>query len=165
MTCTHFLDLIDAGPLVDTLPEVLEALEAHAARCAVCAYAGAVSTELAAGLTALPTIDAPVKIAAAVEARIAAIAEPLPVQRPDRTAGPDWRAWFTLGGSAVAMLALLPSYAMTPELIEFIRTSEPAFPLEARAISMGALLVSVTVFLILLFRPVAADRGSAPERV
>ena len=159
MTCSHALDLIDAGSLVDVTPTVNAALQAHAATCAPCRAALSFAGRLSLDLVDLTDVTAPPALASSIEARIAALSAPVREVSASPEPAPDWRAWLTLSGAGAAMAVLIPSYTMTPDLTQLVRTSEPAFLLEARAISTASLLVSVSLFLLLIFKSVGVTRG------
>ena len=123
MTCSHALDLIDAAPMVDLSPAALEALLAHARTCGSCAAARDMAASLPDDLAALPAVEAPASFAQRIDARIAAMTVPVRTKgNEERAAGPDWRAWLTLSGSAAAAAILIPSYTLTPDLTLFVRT-------------------------------------------
>ena len=71
MTCRHVLNVIDAGPFADVLPEQLDATEAHVRGCRECSLAQASSASLTASLTAMPVAVPPRQMSGAVMARIA----------------------------------------------------------------------------------------------
>lgn len=162
MTCTHLLDLIDAGPLADYPRDHLDAAWAHARQCATCGRAWDAATALTAGLRALPQPTPPARMAAAVLARIAQIEPTGPVsvvlvpENRRRTHARDWPALAIWCGGFAAALALVLSTrlgdAAAGATLPTFRTVAPGvitLPMttaEALTLAAGLLLYVVGMF-------------------
>jgi hypothetical protein len=114
MTCSHVLDVIDAGPFADVPHEYLEAARQHAHDCANCGAALATSKALTAELTSLAQPAAPPDLAAAVMADIARLEQRYPVpagrsSRKDPAGTRGWSAWTTAAGGVAGGLATVLS--------------------------------------------------------
>jgi hypothetical protein len=123
MTCTHVLDLIDAGPFADYPRTDLDAAWEHARHCGTCGPAWQAATALTTDLSALPQPAPPPHLAAVVLARIAQLDPPsLPLEKRSfgatdasvmrETRAPssprEWPAWATsLGGIAAGLVIVL----------------------------------------------------------
>src|SRR5262245_45074741 len=97
MTCTHALDLIDAGPLVDVSAAQRDALHRHTRECAACARAMQTAEIVAADLRALAQPAPPPELSASILAAIARV-------EPAREAVPGARER-TVGVTSLAALA------------------------------------------------------------
>jgi hypothetical protein len=102
MTCTHVLDLIDAGPFADYPRAHLDAAWQHAHQCATCGPALDAANRLATDLAGLAHPAPPPDLSAAIVARIARIEEPLAVQTSARA----WSPWITALGALAACTAI-----------------------------------------------------------
>jgi hypothetical protein len=118
MTCTHVLDLIDAGPLADYPGAHLDAAWAHARQCATCGPALEAAAALTAGLSALVQPTPPPRVSAAILARIARIEPvgpaPTPQAVPEKrrlVSTRDWSALATgFGGVAAALVIVMSTH-------------------------------------------------------
>jgi hypothetical protein len=102
MTCTHVLDLIDAGPFADYPRAHLDAAWQHARQCATCGPALDAADRLATDLAGLAQPAPAPDLSAAIVARIARIEEPLAVETGARA----WSPWITALGALAACIAI-----------------------------------------------------------
>lgn len=115
MTCTHVIEVIDAGPFADDRRAHLDAAWEHARQCATCGPALQAAIALTTSLRALPMPAPPTYLAGAVLARIAQVDQADSAHAPTvrETRAPfstrDWSAWPTALGGLAAGLAIVLS--------------------------------------------------------
>ena len=129
MTCTHVLDIIDAGPFADCSRTQLDAAWEHARNCGTCGLALQAATALTTNLPALPQPVPPPYLSTVVLARIAQLdhthSNDASVMReksaPSSTR--EWPAWTTsLGGIAAGLVIVL---SMPPAVVVPIDLASP----------------------------------------
>jgi len=153
MTCRHALDLIDAGPLMDTPAYHLDAARRHADQCPACGSALDMATALASDLTTLAEEPPLPELAQGVMARIARLDDtPATARARQRaTARASRSPGFgvaTVGAIAAGIGAILSGRAGLPDLgIELIGPVGPT-TMTAGVITLayGLLLYIVGLF-------------------
>ena len=164
MTCTHVIDLIDAGPFADYPRAHLDSAWEHARQCATCGPALQAAIALTTNLRALPSPAPPPYLAGAVLRRIAQIDQAdsshAPAMHEPRTAFStrDWSAWPTALGGLAAGLAIVLS--MPPDGVAIDIASPRVGGLTAGLVAMpsttqGALILATGLVLYVagLFTP------------
>jgi hypothetical protein len=171
MTCTHVLDLIDAGPFADCAPAHRDAAWAHARTCATCGPALQTMTMLAAALPALSAPGASSDFTSGVLARVAAIDDGAPARRVSETALAgshplgDISVWIAaiaaLAAICVVATAAGPAAAGAVRLSLFTRDA----PVSAFSASPGslAIIISLALYIAGLFAPLAGGSSRSPS--
>ena len=166
MTCTHVLNLIDAGELADVSPDHLDRARAHARDCATCGPALAAAAALTSALTQLPHPRPPADLTAPVLARIAQIAA-APAGAVDasmrqapatRSEGLRWAVVIGLQAAAIAIvLAMTLSGGGTGVVRITGGTPVPGTAAGALALALGSAL-----YVAGLLAPLGRRRRSVP---
>lgn len=176
MTCTHVLDLIDAGPFADYPRAHFDAAWQHAHQCATCGPALEAATAITADLAALPQPAPPPDLAGAVLARIAQIdhahSAPAGAAMPEtraRSSTRDWTAaWAAALGGLAAGLAIvlsMPSSDRAPIQIASPRVGGMTAGLVARPSTTTEALVlaaGLVLYVVGLFAPLGGRKSQSP---
>lgn len=175
MTCTHVIDLIDAGPFADCPSADLDAAWEHARQCATCGPALQAAIALTTNLRAMALPAPPPYLAAGVLARIAPVDQAGSAHAPtvQETRAPfstrDWSAWPTaLGGLAAGLATVL---SMAPGGVPIDIASPRVGGLTVGLVAMpstttGALVLAAGLALYVagLFAPVRGSKSAITDQ-
>jgi hypothetical protein len=172
MTCTHVLDLIDAGPFADCAPAYRDAAWAHARTCGTCGPALQTMTTLVAALPALSAPVASSDFTSGVLARLAAIDELAPARRVSETALAasrplrDVSVWIAalaaLTAGCVVATAAAPGAAVAR--LSLLTRDAPVSVFSASPGSL-AIIISLALYIVGLFAPLAGGTANRDSGV